>query len=84
MSDELNDGLFPDQHEVDEDGQQTGLVLHSLGIAVQVWSICNPETSTVAAAALTFRVSPAMIEAAVNDHYWMFIGDGGSIQHEGR
>lgn len=57
------------------------------GNAIQVWSLCQGRTVTVAEAALAFNVTPSLILAAVEDHYWMLIGVNAAgedtIEHEG-
>lgn len=57
--------------------------------AVQVWSVRNFSTSTVAAAAEAFKVEPEIILAAVEAHPWMYLSGPGDdysklkIEHEG-
>lgn len=51
--------------------------------ALSVWAWAQNRKITVNDAALAFNVAPALIRQAVEYHYWMFLGTGGIIEHEG-
>jgi len=51
--------------------------------AVQVWSTMQDRPTTIQEAAKVFRVTEAEMREAVESHYWMFIGSGDVIEHEG-
>lgn len=56
----------------------------ALGQALQVWSNAQDrEKVNVQEAALAFNVGLEEIRQAVNDHYWMFVGAGDTIEHDG-
>lgn len=74
----LDDG---DPQAWDLDTGQPGVGLFAT--AVQVWSIAQGRAVTVNEAALAFNVQPALIRQAVDYHYFMFLGDGDTIEHEG-
>lgn len=60
-----------------------------LGQAVQVWSVCQVEPTSVRQAATVFNLQPTDIIEAVEAHYWMFLTgpsddyDRLMIEHEG-
>ena len=54
--------------------------------ALQLWAFCqNGRDVTTGEAALAFNVPVALIEEAVESHYWMFLGGekGDLIEHAG-
>jgi hypothetical protein len=57
----------------DQDTGAPGITL--LGNALQVWSLMQDvgEEISVADAAAAFKVAPARIVEAVEDHFWMYL-----------
>ena len=51
--------------------------------ALSVWVIAQDRDVTVGDAALAFNVAPALIRQAVEWHYWMLLGAGDVIEHDG-
>ena len=51
--------------------------------ALQVWTVAQNRPVKVAEAALAFNVKPEIIRQAVEAHYWMLLGAGDVIEHEG-
>lgn len=81
-----------DRWDDEDDGwdQQTGAPsIKIFSNALQVWSVAQNRTVTVAEAALAFNIETRRIVEAVEWHYWMFLsGDTDdptkqTIEHEG-
>ena len=51
--------------------------------AVQIWAIAQNRDITVNDAAMSFNVAPDLIRQAADWHYWMSVGAGDIIKHEG-
>lgn len=72
-----------------DDYDEAGIHWDNFQVAIQIWSAMQPRKTTVREAADAFHVEDAVIRAAVEDHYWMFLTGPDDdptkqiIEHEG-
>jgi hypothetical protein len=72
-----------------DENEDAGIHRTQFSNAVSTWVWMQQRPITVMAAAISFNTTPDLIEQAVSDHYWMFLGGDAdkrferTIEHDG-